>query len=94
MVTYTHECVDCGKPCLGEACPNYRVQSYRCDYCGEEADELRKYKGKDICPECYSQHENRAKCKICECDDEPLLEVNGEHVCFTCAWENLEEVSA
>lgn len=92
MIKYTDECVDCGLTCLGRDCPNKRVAHYKCDYCGEEVDELRKYKGKHICPECYCQHETHAKCKICECDDEPLLYVDGQYICFTCAWENLEEV--
>ena len=45
------ECVDCGLPCIGEACPNFRVTRYHCDKCDEEA-ELYEYEGQELCAEC------------------------------------------
>ena len=45
------ECVDCGKPCIGIACPNYEVTRYYCDECGEE-ETLYDYEGEELCAEC------------------------------------------
>lgn len=45
------ECVDCGFPCMGEACPYFRVTRYYCDECDEEAT-LYKYEGQELCAEC------------------------------------------
>ena len=44
-------CVDCGFPCRGNACPNYKVQVNYCDVCGSEG---AKYSldGDDMCEEC------------------------------------------
>ena len=44
-------CVDCGFPCRGNACPNYKVQVNYCDVCGSEG---AKYclDGDDMCEEC------------------------------------------
>lgn len=45
------ECVDCGKPCIGLACPYYRVTRYYCDKCKTE-EKLYEYEGKELCAEC------------------------------------------
>lgn len=44
-------CVDCGFPCRGNMCPNYKVQVNYCDVCGSEG---AKYclDGDDVCEEC------------------------------------------
>lgn len=54
MITYTNECVDCGKPCLGRACPNSHVAHFKCDGCGDEVgeDELFDYDDKALCIDC------------------------------------------
>lgn len=45
-------CVRCGLPCIGEACPNWRVTLYICDICGEEQDELYYFDGREMCADC------------------------------------------
>lgn len=45
------ECVDCGKPCIGIACPHYRVTRFYCDKCGAE-ETLYEYGGQELCGEC------------------------------------------
>lgn len=49
MRYYTNECVDCGFPCLYESCPYYKVEHFRCDFCGEEDVRLYYYDGYEIC---------------------------------------------
>lgn len=46
-----NECVDCGKPCIGDACPYRHVERHYCDSCGEE-DELYLYNDEDLCLFC------------------------------------------
>lgn len=45
------ECVDCGFPCMGEACPHFRVTRYYCDKCGSE-ETLYEYEDKELCADC------------------------------------------
>lgn len=52
MIKYEDECVDCGKPCLGDSCPNRKVPHTYCDECGDEADELRELDGEQLCTAC------------------------------------------
>lgn len=52
MKYYTNECVDCGFPCRHEACPNYKVEHFRCDFCEEEDVVLYHYDGHEICENC------------------------------------------
>ena len=47
------ECVNCGFPCLGNACPNYSVTRYYCDKCGDETT-LHKYDGRELCKDCLA----------------------------------------
>lgn len=51
MIEVTNECVDCGKPCLGNACPYKRVTRFCCDRCGEEGA-LYHYDGEELCIDC------------------------------------------
>ena len=51
MIVIENECVDCGYPCIYEACRFYRVVRYYCDLCGEEAD-LWRFDGHELCAEC------------------------------------------
>ena len=54
MVEFENECVDCGLPCMGSACPNRKVPHYYCDECGDEAI-LYEYDGKEYCAHCVLQ---------------------------------------
>ena len=52
MVKTESGCVDCGLPCLGTSCPNYRVLVLVCDQCHSEVDELYEVDGEDLCEDC------------------------------------------
>ena len=45
------ECVNCGLPCIEEACPNFRVTRFYCDKCKSE-ETLYNYEGEELCAEC------------------------------------------
>ena len=50
---YEDECVSCGLPCLGSACPNRNVLHIDCDNCDEEiTEEVYLYDGKEYCKDC------------------------------------------
>lgn len=51
MKEVTNECVNCGFPCKGVACPNYRVTRYYCDDCGNE-ETLYHFEGGEYCLDC------------------------------------------
>jgi len=55
MVEYENECVDCGLPCYGDACPYRHVPRYYCDECGDE-ENLYEFDGQELCIKCI---ENR-----------------------------------
>lgn len=48
---YENECVDCGLPCIGEACPHRKVLKFYCDECDAEAV-LYHYEDKELCIDC------------------------------------------
>lgn len=50
-----NECVDCGLPCLGSACPHRNVIHKYCDICGDEFDRVWKYNDTIYCEECLIQ---------------------------------------
>lgn len=52
MIKYESQCVQCGLPCIGSACRNYRVRILECDKCHEEFDKLYNFDGDEICEEC------------------------------------------
>lgn len=51
MTKIENDCVDCGRPCLGNSCPHVNVPHHYCDECGDEAP-LYDYEGKELCAEC------------------------------------------
>ena len=55
MVRTESGCFDCGLPCNGVACPNYRVLVFECDRCHDEVDELYEVAGEDLCEECLKK---------------------------------------
>ena len=55
MVKTESGCVDCGLPCNGVACPNYRVLVFECDLCHDEVDELYEVDGEDLCLDCLKK---------------------------------------
>lgn len=36
MVKFESDCLECGLPCKGRACPNYEVEVHYCDCCGKD----------------------------------------------------------
>ena len=53
MIRYENDCVDCGQPCLGIACPHHKVPHYYCDECGEETDLYYfGFDGEELCLDC------------------------------------------
>lgn len=51
MRVVENECVDCGRPCLGSACPYRNVVRHYCDNCKEETD-LYYFDGEELCIDC------------------------------------------
>lgn len=54
MKQVENDCVDCGLPCLGNACPYRNVLHFYCDECGDEA-ELYHFNGKELCLNCIEE---------------------------------------
>lgn len=53
MIEITDECVDCGLPCLGKACPYKNVKRFYCDRCGEETT-IYHFEGEQLCIDCVA----------------------------------------
>lgn len=54
MQKIENECVSCGLPCLGSACPHSRVTRYYCDECKDETT-LYHYDGSELCIDCITK---------------------------------------
>ena len=56
MVKYENECVNCGLPCLGDACPYRNVPHWYCDKCHEEIG-IERYDvdGEELCESCLKE---------------------------------------
>ncbi len=52
LISVDNECVDCGLPCMYEACPYYKVVRFYCDGCDEEQFNLWHFDGQELCQEC------------------------------------------
>lgn len=52
MIRYESQCVNCGFPCIYEACPNYKVRTLICDSCGSEENKLYKFSYGEYCEQC------------------------------------------
>lgn len=52
MITYESECVGCGKPCIKDACPHYKVRKLYCDECGQQVRQLYVVDDKQMCKSC------------------------------------------
>lgn len=57
MVKYENECCGCATenyPCIGDACPNRKVERWYCDHCKNEIDPEEVYDvyGEDLCEDC------------------------------------------
>ena len=70
MIVVEDGCVDCGLPCIYEACPHYKVLRYYCDKCGETVV------SKDAvctCPKCGATITS-VKCDKCSAEKDELIE--------------------
>ena len=54
MITVTNECVDCGFPCKGNACPYRNVKRYYCDRCKEETTTYH-WEDEHVCLDCIEK---------------------------------------
>lgn len=54
MIRYENDCVDCGLPCMGNACRLARIPHFYCDRCGEE-EQLYEYDGNQLCLCCIEE---------------------------------------
>ena len=58
-VTFENECVGCPpeRGCLGDSCPNRRVEHFFCDKCDAEVSpgELYEVDGEDLCEDCLKE---------------------------------------
>ena len=61
MVRVESDCVDCGLPCLYEACPHYQAFVYECDDCGEEVNDLYNFDGLELCIDCIEHRLERVE---------------------------------
>lgn len=56
MVKIENDCVSCGLPCLGDACPLRRVEHRYCDKCGDEVGiEYYDVDGEELCEYCLKE---------------------------------------
>lgn len=46
-----NECVQCGLPCMGNACPNAQVERLYCDVCNSE-ETLYYFNDQELCIDC------------------------------------------
>ena len=51
MKKVENECVNCGLPCIGDACRYRNAVRYYCDKCGEE-EKLYHYGDRELCADC------------------------------------------
>lgn len=49
---FENQCVDCGLPCLGDACRYRNVPVYFCDKCGDEINDVYELDGQELCADC------------------------------------------
>ena len=61
MIRVESECVDCGLPCIYDACPHYKVIIYECDSCGDEAFDLYHFDGQQLCIDCIEHRLERVE---------------------------------
>jgi hypothetical protein len=54
MKIIENECVDCGLPCIGNACPYRNVARFYCDECNEET-EIYYFDGQELCIDCIEK---------------------------------------
>ena len=60
MVRYENDCVDCGLPCLGTACPHRSVPHFYCDECGNET-KTYYFDDDELCIECIEKRLDRVE---------------------------------
>lgn len=51
MIKYENQCVDCGLPCVYEACRYYNVPIHYCDECGSECTTF-VIDEEELCEDC------------------------------------------
>ena len=62
MIEIENGCVDCGLPCIYEACRFYAEVHMYCDKCGNEERELYHWDGQHWCADCILESLERVEC--------------------------------
>lgn len=52
MVKFESDCLECGLPCKGKACPHYEIEVHYCDECGKELEFIYEDDGDEVCEDC------------------------------------------
>lgn len=94
MVTHKNECVGCGFPCIGSACPYICVDHYICDNCGsEDPDKVYTDSYGNVlgCSECigYGFASEDSVCPECgDTDMDYIFELDNQTIgCSNCIKE-------
>lgn len=61
MISVESDCVDCGLPCIYEACPHYKAIRYICDCCDNEVDDLFLFDDQELCIDCITHKLERVE---------------------------------
>ena len=61
MIITENECVDCGLPCIYEACPYWAVTRLYCDECNSEEDVLYWWDNQQLCLGCVEARLERVE---------------------------------
>ena len=56
MVIIENDCVGCGLPCIGDACPYRNAEHRYCDKCNDEiGDDYYDVDGEELCEDCLKE---------------------------------------
>jgi hypothetical protein len=61
MISVESDCVDCGLPCIYNACPHYKAIRYICDSCNDEVNDLFLFDGQELCINCIEHKLERVE---------------------------------
>lgn len=78
MIKEETNCVDCGFPCRGSACKNFKVPVYYCDRCGLPIDgAVYEKNGSHLCENCMVKKAKDNIYDIFEDYEDEILECLG-----------------
>lgn len=78
MIKEVSDCVDCGKPCIRNACRYYKTNVYYCDGCGLQIDcAVYEKDGHHLCENCMIENVKENADSIFEEYEDEILECLG-----------------